>query len=71
MQVLILEEAGGRVTTMDGRPYTVFERSILASNSSIHGAILEKTKEETEQLLQGGIDLSPWFIPDGYTVDPR
>lgn len=67
--MLILEEAGGKITTMDGRPYSVFERSVLASNGAIHDAILEKTTEETVELMKGGIDLSPWYIPEGYKVD--
>ena len=71
MQVLIVEEACGKITTMDGRPYSVFERSILASNTVLHDAILDKTKEETEALLEAGIDLSPWFIPEGYSVDAQ
>jgi myo-inositol-1(or 4)-monophosphatase len=67
---LILEEAGGKITTMDGRPYSVFERSVLASNTAIHDAVLEKTKEETVELINSGIDLqSPWYIPQGYTVE--
>jgi myo-inositol-1(or 4)-monophosphatase len=69
LQVLILEEAGGKITTMDGKPYSVFERSVLASNGAMHKAILEKTNEETVGLIKGGIDLRPWYIPEGYTVD--
>lgn len=68
--MLILEEAGGKITTMDGKPYSVFDRSVLASNGVIHDAILEKTNAETERLLEAGIDLSPWYIPEGYAVEP-
>lgn len=39
--VLMVEEAGGRVTTMDGRAYSVFERSLLASNDALYDSILE------------------------------
>ncbi len=33
---LFVEEAGGRVTRLDGSPYTIFDDEILASNSRIH-----------------------------------
>lgn len=35
--IIILQEAGGKVTTLDGSPYTLFEdKYILASNGLIH-----------------------------------
>jgi myo-inositol-1(or 4)-monophosphatase len=64
----MVEEAGGTVTTMGGERYTVFERSVLASNGPLHDKVLESTGAETRQLLQGGVDLSPWFVPPGYQV---
>ncbi|CAL8460782.1 g313 [Coccomyxa elongata] len=64
--VLIAKEAGAKITTMDGRPFTVFSRSVLAANEVIHSSILERTQPETEALMQKGIDLSPWFLPEGY-----
>lgn len=64
--VLIAKEAGAKITTMDGRPFTVFSRSVLASNEVIHSSILEKTQPKTEALMQKGIDFSPWFLPEGY-----
>ena len=33
--VCILEEAGGRVSTADGLAYSVFDRSLLASNDAL------------------------------------
>lgn len=66
--VLILEEAGGLVTTMDGIQYSVFDRSILASNGLLHDQMLAKTDPVHAQLSKKGVDLSPWFIPDGYRV---
>lgn len=39
--VLMVEEAGGRVTTMDGLPYSVFDRSLLASNLNLHSKVGE------------------------------
>lgn len=38
---LIVEEAGGRVTTFDGRPFQSREPSLVASNGRIHDAMLE------------------------------
>ena len=66
--VLIVEEAGGRVTTMDGLPYSVFSRSVLASNDAIHESVQEHTDAATARLREAGVDLSPWFIPDGFRL---
>ncbi|KXZ46610.1 IMPase [Gonium pectorale] len=64
--VIIAQEAGATVTTMDGRPFSVFERSMLASNTALHPQILERTGTKTKALLAAGVDLSPWFVPPGY-----
>eukprot|EP00894_Picocystis_sp_ML_P003308 jgi/Pico_ML_1/53825/g4300.t1 len=61
---LILEEAGGKVTTMDGRPFEVYDRSILATNGFLHDDILKETKHATEVLQKGGYDFSQWFRPE-------
>lgn len=37
--VLIVQEAGGKVTTMDGEPYSVFDRSLLATNINLHSEV--------------------------------
>ena len=36
---LILTEAGGRVTRMDGNPFSVFEKTILATNGILHNQL--------------------------------
>jgi myo-inositol-1(or 4)-monophosphatase len=66
--VLIVEEAGGTVTTLDGRAFSVFDRSVLVSNGFVHGAILEKTEPVVTKLVADGVDLSQWFVPKGYRV---
>lgn len=33
--IVILEEAGGRVTTADGSAYSVFDRSLLCTNDAL------------------------------------
>ncbi|GAB5603400.1 inositol monophosphatase family protein [Thermus sp. FJN-A] len=38
---LLVEEAGGRVTDLEGRPYRLGHRYIVASNGRIHQALLE------------------------------
>jgi myo-inositol-1(or 4)-monophosphatase len=38
---LIVAEAGGQVTKMDGSPFSVREGEILASNGRIHAEMLE------------------------------
>lgn len=42
--LLIITEAGGRITTFDGGPYTIFSPNIVASNGRLHAAILEALK---------------------------
>lgn len=39
--ILIIQEAGGKVTTMDGNAYELSESSILVSNGSIHQQMLD------------------------------
>ena len=39
--IIILDEAGGKVTNIDGEPFDMFEdKCIVASNGKIHGEIL-------------------------------
>lgn len=42
--LLIITEAGGRITTFDGGPYTIFSPNIAASNGRLHAAILAALK---------------------------
>ena len=42
--VLIIETAGGQITTFDGEPYTIFSPTIAASNGRLHAAMLEALK---------------------------
>ena len=38
---LIVAEAGGRVTGMDGKPFSSRGREVLATNGWLHGAMLD------------------------------
>ncbi|PAN04236.1 hypothetical protein PAHAL_1G051000 [Panicum hallii] len=67
--VLIVEEAGGVVTRMDGGAFTVFDRSVLVSNGLVHGQLLDWIGPPTEDLKKKGIDFSLWFKPDKYPTD--
>ncbi|KAM3228055.1 hypothetical protein ACQJBY_059658 [Aegilops geniculata] len=67
--VLIVEEAGGVVTRMDGGAFTVFDRSVLVSNGTVHDQLLERIRPATEDLKKKGIDFSMWFKPDNYPTD--
>jgi len=42
---LVLEEAGGRVTDYKGRPFELESGEVLASNGSLHPALIELTGE--------------------------
>ncbi|KAG0563191.1 hypothetical protein M758_8G009700 [Ceratodon purpureus] len=67
--VLIVEEAGGKVTRMDGGPFTVFDRSVIVSNGVIHDKLLEKIQPATEKLIADGLDFTQWMKPTGYMTD--
>lgn len=67
--VLIVEEAGGVVTRMDGGSFTVFDRSCIVSNGAVHDKLLEKIAPATEDLKKKGIDFSLWFKPENYVTD--
>ncbi|CAH9086890.1 unnamed protein product [Cuscuta europaea] len=67
--VLIVEEAGGLVSCMDGESFRVFDRSVLASNGALHDKLIDKIGPETEKLKSKGVDFSPWFKPEAYKTD--
>jgi len=39
--VVIIDEAGGRVSNYDDGPLDIFARQIIASNGKLHGAMVE------------------------------
>jgi myo-inositol-1(or 4)-monophosphatase len=39
--VVIVEEAGGKVTTYEGKPYSPFQKTIVAANPLIHGEMIK------------------------------
>jgi myo-inositol-1(or 4)-monophosphatase len=41
---LIIQEAGGLVTCVDGKPFSHLQRSIIASNGLLHRAVLDKMR---------------------------
>lgn len=54
--VLIVEEAGGRVTRFDGAPFQIDSRETLASNGVVHDALLH----EFQEIFAGrGLDALP------------
>lgn len=42
---LIMQEAGGQVTKLDGNPLSVYDREILASNGLVHDEMVEILKK--------------------------
>ena len=44
---LLVEEAGGKVTDLDGHPYRLGHRYIVATNGNIHNALLKVLKGES------------------------
>jgi len=43
--ILLIEEAGGRVTTIDGEPANQYSKNFIASNGIVHDSVLEIVKE--------------------------
>jgi len=39
--IVIMQEAGGRVTKLDGNPLSVYDREILATNGRVHEEMIE------------------------------
>jgi myo-inositol-1(or 4)-monophosphatase len=58
--VIVLQEAGGVVTQMDGKAYSVFQPSILACGPGMHAPLLEFTRPVIQRLQAAGVDLSPF-----------
>jgi myo-inositol-1(or 4)-monophosphatase len=44
--ILLVEEAGGKVSRMDGKPYNIFDKQILATNNLIHDEMIDKMSSE-------------------------
>lgn len=42
---LIVEEAGGRVTTFDGRPYPLDDPGVVATNGHVHAQLIEAIRQ--------------------------
>ncbi|CAI5460016.1 unnamed protein product [Closterium sp. Yama58-4] len=67
--VLIAEEAGARVTRMDGGDFSVFDRSVLITNGPLHDQMLATIAPTTMGLIADGFDFSHWFKPADYESD--
>ncbi|XP_014494458.1 phosphatase IMPL1, chloroplastic [Vigna radiata var. radiata] len=67
--VLMVEEAGGTVSRMDGGKFCVFDRSVLVSNGLLHTELLNRIGPATEKLKNKGIDFSLWYKPENYRAD--
>ncbi len=59
--VLIVEEAGGKVSRFDGSPFQLDSRETLASNGLVHEALIEEFQE-----IFGGRGLDPLPDPRAY-----
>ncbi|MFZ0814562.1 MAG: inositol monophosphatase family protein [Candidatus Sulfotelmatobacter sp.] len=60
--VLIVEEAGGKVTRFDGSPFVIDSRETVASNGLIHAALVKEFEE-----IFAGRGLEPLPDPRAYT----
>jgi len=50
--MLILLEAGGKITDFDGRPFSIYQRRLAASNGRIHQQMLAAIQEVRNELQQ-------------------
>jgi hypothetical protein len=41
---------------------------MVASNAAVHAQLLEHMEPKTLELVDQGVDLSNWFIPNGYNM---
>ena len=48
--VLLVEEAGGTISRMDGDKYSIYDKQVIASNGQIHKEMLHYTKKTVESL---------------------
>jgi len=48
--VLLVEEAGGKITTLEGNPWKFPESKFVASNGVFHDRIIEEIKKQKEKL---------------------
>jgi len=55
--MLILREAGGVVTRMDGGPFSIYDKQILATNGKIHQQMLKITDPTVKALREKGVKL--------------
>jgi myo-inositol-1(or 4)-monophosphatase len=44
--ILLVEEAGGKVSRMDAKPYNIYDKQILATNNLIHDEMIDKMSSE-------------------------
>ena len=45
--LLIVTEAGGKISKLDGKPFSIFNNQILASNSKLHSKIVNEIERST------------------------
>ena len=48
--LLMVQEAGGKVTTTDGKPWKLGETSFISSNGVFHDVLVEEVKRQKEKL---------------------
>jgi len=60
--VLIVEEAGGKVSRFDGSPFRIDSSETLASNGLVHDALVHEFEE-----IFAGRGLDPLPVPGGYS----
>mmetsp|Transcript_31073 Transcript_31073/g.68990 ORF Transcript_31073/g.68990 Transcript_31073/m.68990 type:complete len:341 (+) Transcript_31073:71-1093(+) len=65
--VIIAEEAGARISTADGTAFSVFDKSLLATNDALYEQMLAITDPVMDAMHEQKVDLTPYKI-EGYRV---
>jgi myo-inositol-1(or 4)-monophosphatase len=57
-----------RITTTDGLAWSVFDKSMLATNDALYGKVLAITEPATQRMREAGASMGQWHVPPGYRV---
>ena len=62
--ILLVQEAGGKVTGLEGQPASVENGRVLASNGHVHAAVLAALASTPEHPINARQGLAPWLPAD-------
>lgn len=66
---LVVEEAGGTVSSYAGDAWRPFARAIVASNGHIHSAVVGETRSVASALELQGVSVGLWHVPADFPTE--